>query len=73
MPTEANTNDNTLEAVEEIMKRFLPIENLFDVMGAADSGVQGVFVRRWAEIGMHLSANVREYLDQLAANSKNNG
>ncbi|WP_029461210.1 hypothetical protein [Solidesulfovibrio alcoholivorans] len=73
MPTEAESNAKTLELIEEIeeiTKRFQPIEHLFDVMGAADSGVQGVFVRRWAEIGMHLAATFREYLDLLAAAPK---
>ncbi|WP_043600850.1 hypothetical protein [Solidesulfovibrio magneticus] len=73
MPTEAESNDKMLELIEEITKRFQPIEHLFDVMGAADSGVQGVFVRRWAEIGMHLTATFREYLDQIVAVSKGNG
>lgn len=76
MPTEAESNAKTLELIEEIeeiTKRFQPIEQLFDVMGAADSGVQGVFVRRWAEIGMHLTATFREYLDQIVAVSKGNG
>ncbi|MEL7639282.1 MAG: hypothetical protein AAGU21_06520 [Solidesulfovibrio sp.] len=73
MPTEAESNAKTLELIEEITKRFQPIEHLFDVMGAADSGVQGVFVRRWAEIGIHLVTNLREYLDQLAAASNDKG
>ncbi len=73
MPTEAESNAKTLELIEEITKRFQPIEHLFDVMGAADSGVQGVFVRRWAEIGMHLTATFSEYLDQIVAVSKGNG
>ena len=73
MPTEAESNAKTLELIEEITKRFQPIEHLFDVMGAADSGVQGVFVRRWAEIGSHLTETFREYLDQIVASSKGNG
>jgi|GEM_PF-2556836 len=72
MPTEAGSNDKALELVEEIVQRFRPIEQLFDVMGAADSGVQGVFVRRWAEIGMQLTTSFREYLEQITATSKNN-
>ena len=72
MPTEAESNAKTLELIEEITHRFHPIEQFFDVMGAADSGVQGVFVRRWAEIGMHLAENFREYLDQIASTSKGN-
>ena len=70
MPNEAESNDKTLELIEEIIQRFQPIEHLFDVMGAADSGVQGVFVRRWAEIGMSLATTYREYLDQIASASK---
>lgn len=73
MPNEAESNDKTLELIEAIIQRFQPIEHLFDVMGAADSGVQGVFVRRWAEIGIHLATNLREYLDQLAAASNDKG
>ncbi|WP_428565069.1 MAG: hypothetical protein ACP59X_03405 [Solidesulfovibrio sp. DCME] len=73
MSNEAESNAKTLELIEEIIKRFQPIEHLFDVMGAADSGVQGVFVRRWAGIGMHLATNLREYLDQLAAASNDKG
>ena len=72
MPIEAESNEKTLELIEEITKRFQPIERLFDVMGAADSGVQGVFVRRWAQIGTHLTETLREYLDQIVASSKNN-
>ena len=70
MPKEAESNDKTHELIEEIIQRFQPIEHLFDVMGAADSGVQGVFVRKWAEIGMSLATTYREYLDQIAAASK---
>ncbi len=72
MPTEAESNAKTLELIEEITKRFQPIEHLFDVMGAADSGVQGVFVRRWAEIGMHLAETFKEYLDQIVTTSEGN-
>lgn len=72
MPTEAESNEKTLELIEEITKRFQPIEHLFDVMGAADSGVQGVFVRRLAEIGIHLASDFRAYLDQIVVDSKGN-
>lgn len=64
MPAE---NDNLREIVEEILIRFQPIDHLFNVMGAADSGVQGVFVRRWAEIGMYLADNFREGLNEVIA------
>lgn len=70
MPPDAESNDKTLELVEDIAQRFRPIEQLFDVMGAADSGVQGVFVRRWAEIGMQLAVSFREYLDEIVATSR---
>ena len=70
MPPDAESNDKTLELVEDIAQRFRPIEKLFDVMGAADAGIQGVFVRRWAEIGMHLATSFREYLDQIGATSR---
>ena len=72
MPKEAESNDKTLELIEEIIQRFQPIEHLFDVMGAADSGVQGVFVRRWAEIGMQLATSFRERLDQMVVTSNRN-
>lgn len=65
MPTDAKSQGIPSEIVEEISQSFRPIELLFDVMGAVDSGVQGVFVRRWAEIGIHLAASVREQLDKL--------
>lgn len=71
MPTDAKSHKITPEILEEIVERFRPIEHLFDVMGAADSGVQGVFVRRWAEIGMHLTASFREHLDQMVATARN--
>lgn len=67
MPAE---NDNLREIVEEILIRFQPIDHLFNVMGAADSGVQGVFVRRWAEIGMYLADNFRECLNEVIADHK---
>ena len=70
MPPDAESNDKTPELVEDIVQRFRPIEQLFDVMGAADSGVQGVFVRRWAGIGMQLATSFREYLDQIVATSR---
>ena len=70
MPPDAESNDKTLELVEDIAQRFRPIEKLFDVMGAADVGVQGVFVRRWAEIGTQLAVSFREYLDEIVATSK---
>jgi len=72
MPKEAESNDKTLELIEEIIQRFQPIEHLFDVMGAADSGVQGVFVRRWAEIGMQLATSFRARLDQMVVTSNRN-
>lgn len=46
MPTDAKPHEMSPEILEEIAQRFRPIEHLFDVMCAADSGVQGVFVRR---------------------------
>jgi len=70
MTTEAEANEKTRRTIEEIIQQFQPIEQLFDVMGAADSGIQGVFVRRWAEIGVSLATTYREYLDQIAAASK---
>ena len=70
MPTDAKPHEISPEILEEIAQRFRPIEQLFDVMGAADSGVQGVFVRRWAEIGMQLAASFREYLDEIVATSR---
>ncbi|WP_043599778.1 hypothetical protein [Solidesulfovibrio magneticus] len=72
MPTDAESNDKTLELAEEIIQRFRPIEQLFDVMGAADVGVQAVFVRRWADIGTQLAVSFREYLDQIVATSRKN-
>ena len=71
MQPDAESNDKTLELVEDIAQRFRPIEQLFDVMGAADVGVQGVFVRRWSEIGMYLATNFREHLDQMVAIARN--
>ena len=71
MPTDAKSYKITPEILEEIVERFRPIEHLFEVMGAADSGVQGVFVRRWAEIGMHLAKSFREHLDQMVATARN--
>lgn len=73
MQPDAESNDKTLELAEEIVQRFRPIEQLFDVMGAADSGVQGVFVRRWAEIGMQLATSFREYLGEIVATSRKHG
>ena len=70
MPTDAESDNKTPELVEDIVQRFRPIEQLFDVMGAADSGVQGVFVRRWAEIGMQLATSFRGYLDEIVATSR---
>ncbi|HML53121.1 MAG TPA: hypothetical protein PKC79_03420 [Solidesulfovibrio magneticus] len=69
MPPNATSHKIAPEILEEITQRFRSIEHLFDVMGAADAGVQGVFVRRWAEIGMHLTTSFREYLDQKVATS----
>ena len=73
MPTDAESNNKTLELVEDIAQRFRPIEQLFDIMGAADAGIQGVFVRRWAEIGMYLylATSFREHLDQTVATARN--
>ena len=72
MPPDAVSNDKTHELAAEIVQRFRPIEQLFDVMGAADSGVQGVFVLRWAEIGMQLAVSFREHLDEIVATSRKN-
>ena len=71
MPTDAKSHGISPEILEEIVERFRPIEHLFDVMGAADSGIQGVFVRRWAEIGMHLATSFQEYIDKMVATSRN--
>jgi hypothetical protein len=70
VPTDAESNDKIPALAEEIIQRFRPIEQLFDVMGAADVGVQGVFVRRWAEIGMQFAVSFREYLDEIVATSR---
>ena len=70
MPTDAESDNKTPELVEDIAQRFRPIEQLFDVMGAADAGVQGVFVRRWADIGTQLAVSFREYLDEIVATSR---
>jgi hypothetical protein len=70
MPTDTKSHEMSPEILEEIAQRFRPIEHLFDVMGAADSGVQGVFVRRWAEIGMHLATIFREHLEQMVATAR---
>jgi hypothetical protein len=70
MTTEAEANAKTRRTIEEIIQQFQPIEHFFDVMGAADSGIQGVFVRRWAEIGVSLATAYRECLDRIAAASK---
>ena len=67
MPTDTKSHEIPPEILEEIAQRFRPIEHLFDVMGAADTGKQGVFVRRWAEIGIHLATILREHLDQIVA------
>ena len=72
MPPDAKPHEIPPEILEEIAQRFRPIEHLFDVMGAADAGVQGVFVRRWAEIGIHLTTSFREHLDQMVATARNN-
>jgi hypothetical protein len=71
MPPNATSHEIPPEILEEIAQRFRPIEHLFDVMGAADAGVQGVFVRRWAEIGTHLATSFREHLDQMVATTTN--
>ena len=71
MPPNATSHEITPEILEGIAQRFRPIEHLFDVMGAADAGVQGVFVRRWAEIGMHLATSFREHLDRIVATARN--
>ena len=70
MPPNATSHEIPPEILEEIAQRFRPIEHLFDVMGAADVGVQGVFVRRWAEIGTQLAVSFREYLEEIVATSK---
>ncbi len=70
MQPDAKSNSKMLELVEDIAQRFRPIEQLFDVLGAADSGIQGVFVRRWADIGTQLAVSFREYLDQIVATSR---
>lgn len=61
--TEVESNESMREVLEEIIQRFQPIEDFFDVMGVADSGTQGVFVRRWATIGMELARSYRELLN----------
>ena len=71
MPPNATSHEIPPEILEEIVQRFRPIEHLFDVMVAADAGVQGVFVRRWAEIGMHLATSFQEYIDKMVATSRN--
>jgi hypothetical protein len=71
MPPPTASHEIPPEVLEEIVQRFRPIEQLFDVMGVADAGVQGVFVRQWAEIGIHLATSFREYLDQMVATSRN--
>ncbi len=71
MPPDTKPHGIPPEILEELTQRFRPIEHLFDIMGAADSGVQGVFVRRWAEIGFHLATSFREHLDRIVATARN--
>lgn len=71
MPSEVGQSVNHTEILEEIVKRFQPIELLFDVMGVADTGVQGIFVRRWAQIGMQLAENFLVFLDQIVIAHRN--
>ena len=63
-------NDELSRAIEDALVSFRQIEHLFDVMSAADSDVQGVFIRRWAEIGVYLADILHKNLDKVALCSR---
>ena len=66
----AKENDELSRAIEDTLVSFRQIEHLFDVMGAADSDVQGIFVRRWAEIGGYLADILHKNLDKVVLGSR---
>lgn len=63
-------SDELSEAIEGVFISFRQIEHLFDVMSAADSNVQGVFVRRWADIGVFLTDILHSNLDKVVLCSR---
>jgi len=53
-----------LDQIDELIRQFRPIEQLFRVMGAVgDAECDAEIVRSYSGIGLSLTANFREHLN----------
>jgi len=62
-----------LDMLDELLRHFRPIEQLFRVMGAVDPSEDGELARSCAEIGLCLTVNFRECLDRLFRSGVSDG
>ena len=54
-----------LDKIDELIRQFRPIEQLFRVMGAVGDDEGGEMVRSCSDIGLSLTAKFREHLDRV--------
>ena len=61
-----NSKDSDkLDQLDELLRRFRPIEQLFRLMGAADPGRDDGLAQSCSEIGLNLTRNFRDHLEQV--------
>ena len=58
-------NLDNLTLKDEIINAFRPIEQLLKIMDTSGLDVDGTIIRCYAEIGLELTGNFREKLEQL--------
>jgi len=56
---------DNLALKDEIINAFRPIEQLFKIMDTSGLDVDGTIIRCYAEIGLELTGNFRDKLEQL--------
>ena len=58
-------NDDRLDQLDELLRRFRPIEKLFHLVGAADPGRVYGLAQSCSEIGLNLTGQFREHLERV--------
>ena len=56
---------DNLTLKDEIINAFRPIEQLFRIMDTSALEIDGTIIRCYAEIGLELTGNFREKIEQL--------
>ena len=56
---------DNLTLKDEIINAFRPIEQLFKIMDTSGLEIDGAIIQCYAEIGLELTGNFREKIEQL--------